>query len=113
LRKFISQPGELSRGGGFSPVCRQVANFNSLSGQTVRDLRDGYNKITRGIVLTKIYEIFQHGEGLVFRRIAKSRSGARPAPAIAVCTFTIKRRTSIGSAQLGTSTEGEMLLGSA
>ena len=99
LRKFISQPGELGRGCGFSPVCRYIAEVDVFSGQIIGDLRDGQNKVNRGILLIKMYEIFQHGEGLVFRSVTEARSRTRPTAAIAVCTFTIKRGTSVRSAQ--------------
>src|SRR5205814_7156227 len=56
----------------------------------IRNFCDRQNKIGRWIVLIKVDEVFEHGQGLMLGCVGEANTGARPAPAKTVGTFAIE-----------------------
>ena len=99
LREFIAYSCELRRSRGLAPVGWQIPDFNSRPGYTVGNFCYGQDEITGRIVPIKMNEILQHGEGLMFGRIAQASSGTRPASSVTVRAFTVKGRAGVRLAQ--------------
>jgi hypothetical protein len=93
LCKFCSLPGQARR--WIVPVCRALAGFDPLLGQTIGDFSKTLKRDQREDCPYGVEEIFQHGEGLTLRRIAKTDARSGPASTVAVGPFAVNRSASI------------------